>query len=215
MVSPIFLPAIALLVAFLLGLADRLGRGLSLGLTLGTLAWMVGLSGAWLVALLGGAAAPEVLTAGFAPPFSINLRMGTLEAGLALAVNLAFLGSGVLLTRRFLRGHLGAQILLLMMAMGTNGLILTRDLFNVFVFLEITAIATYGMIAMHDDQRGLSAGFKYVIAGGLASALFLIGTIYLYRVTGTLNIDGMILTAQGSEVLTGGAGFVGGRCAVD
>ena len=192
MVSPIYLIAVALLVAFLLGIADRIGRGLSIGLTLGTLAWMVGLSAVWLVSLLSGAATTEVFTAGFAPPFSINLRLGAVEAGLATFVNLAFLGSAVVLTRRLLHEHMGAQVLLLMMAMGTNGLILTRDLFNVFVFLEITAIATYGMIALHDDERGLSAGFKYVIAGGLSSALFLIGTIYLYRLTGTLNIDGMV-----------------------
>ena len=225
MVSPIYLIAVALLVAFLLGIADRIGRGLSLGLTLGTLAWMVGLSAVWLVSLLSGAAPTEVFTAGFAPPFSINLRLGAVEAGLATFVNLAFLGSAVVLTRRLLHEHMGAQVLLLMMAMGTNGLILTRDLFNVFVFLEITAIATYGMIALHDDERGLSAGFKYVIAGGLSSALFLIGTIYLYRLTGTLNIDGMVEAVGAAEgfgaaaadsasagglssgVLSGGAGF--------
>lgn len=207
MVSPIYLIAIPLLVAFLLGIADRLGRGLSMGLTLGSLAWMLGLSGSWFVALLGGGAGVEVLTAGFEPPFAINLRMGLLEAGLATVVNLAFLGSGIVLAGRFLREHIGAQVLLLMMAMGSTGLILTRDLFNVFVFLEITAIATYGMIALQDDERGLAAGFKYVIAGGLSSAFFLLGTIYLYRLTGTLNIDGMIAASGSGALLATGAGF--------
>lgn len=208
MVSPIYLIAPALLVAFLLGFLDRAGRGLSLTLTFGTLVWMVGLSGAWLAALLSGATTIEVLTAGFAPPVSINLRMGTLEAALALLVNVAMLGSAVVLLRRLRSESIGAQVLLVMMAMGANGIVLTRDLFNLFVFLEIAAIASYGILALEDDADSLAAGFKYVIAGGISSALLLLGTIFLYRITGTLSIDGMIAWAGANPgVLAAGAGL--------
>jgi formate hydrogenlyase subunit 3/multisubunit Na+/H+ antiporter MnhD subunit len=206
MVSPIYLIAGALLVAFLLGVVDRLSRRLTIGLTLATLAWMVLLSAGWLAATAGGGAA-EVLTAGFRPPLSINLRMGLVEAVATLVVNLGFLGSAIMLARRFAREGIGAQILLLMMAMGSNGIILTRDLFNLFVFLEIAAIATYGMIALEDDGRTLSAGFKYIIAGGISSALLLLGTAFLYRLTGTLNIDGMITAAGEGAALAAGVGL--------
>jgi len=207
MVSPIYLIAVPLLSAFLLGIADRAGRGLSIGLSLGAVGFMLTLSAGWLGALLSGSAPVEVLTAGFEPPLAINLRMGLIEAIVTTAINLAFLGTGLVLARRFFAEHLAAQVLLLMMALGSNGLVLTRDLFNIFVFLEITAIAGYGMIALQDDEYGLAAGFKYVIAGGLSSAFFLLGTIYLYRLTGTLNIDGMAAAASRSGVLTAGAGF--------
>lgn len=208
MVSPIYLIAVALIVAFLLGLADRVNRRLSLFLTFATLLWMVALAGGWLLALLGGSATTEVLTAGFAPPVSINLRMGTLEAALTFLINLAFLGSAVVLFRRLRTEGVGAQVLLIMMAMGSNGIVLTRDLFSLFVFLEIAAIAAYGILALEDDEHSLAAGFKYVIAGGISSALLLLGTIFLYRITGTLNIDGMIAwSAENPAGLAAGAGL--------
>ena len=208
MVSPMYLIAVPLLVAFLLGLVDRAGRGPSLALTFGALMWMVGLSLAWMVSLLSGGATIEVLTAGFSPPLSINLRMGTLEAALNLLINLAFLGSAAVLFRRLRTETVGAQILFVMMAMGANGIVLTRDLFNLFVFLEIAAIASYGILAIEDDENSLAAGFKYVIAGGISSAVLLLGTIFLYRITGTLNIDGMIAWANANAgVLAGGAGL--------
>ena len=208
MVSPIYLIAVPLLVAFLLGLVDRAGRGLSLGLTFGALLWMVGLSLAWMVSLLSGGATAEVLTAGFSPPLSINLRMGALEAALNLLINLAFLGSAVAMLRKLRTDTVGAQVLLVMMAMGANGIVLTRDLFNLFVFLEIAAIASYGILAIEDDENSLAAGFKYVIAGGISSAVLLLGTIFLYRITGTLNIDGMIAWANANTgALAAGAGL--------
>ncbi|NBF39063.1 MAG: hypothetical protein GVY14_01485 [Spirochaetes bacterium] len=208
MVSPIYLIAVPLLVAFLLGLVDRAGRALSLGLTFGALLWMVGLSLAWMVSLLSGGATTEVLTAGFSPPLSINLRMGTLEAALNLLINLAFLGSAVAMVRKLRTDTVGAQVLLVMMAMGANGIVLTRDLFNLFVFLEIAAIASYGILAIEDDENSLAAGFKYVIAGGISSAVLLLGTIFLYRITGTLNIDGMIAWATtNTGALAAGAGL--------
>lgn len=195
MVSPIYLLAVALFAAFLLGVVDRFSRRVSIAMTLGTLLWMAVLSATWLYTTAGGTPPAEVLTAGFEPPLSINLRMGRTEAAGALIINLAFLGSALLLLRRFAEEGIGSQVLLLMMAMGANGIVLTRDLFNLFVFLEISAIATYGMIALENNGRTLAAGFKYIIAGGISSALLLLGTIFLYRATGTLNIDGMIAAA--------------------
>ncbi|MDZ7852579.1 MAG: proton-conducting transporter membrane subunit [Halomonas sp.] len=76
------------------------------------------------------------------------------------------------------------------------------------MFLEIAAIASYGILAIEDDENSLAAGFKYVIAGGISSAVLLLGTIFLYRITGTLNIDGMIAWANANAgVLAGGAGL--------
>lgn len=142
---------------------------------------------------VGGWGTPsvEILTAGFKPPLSINLRFGLQEAFLSLAVNLVGILGGWYLLRR-LREHVQALILFLMIVMGINGMVMTRDLFNLFVFIEITAIATYALIGLEQDRRILTAGFKYVMAGGLASSFFLIGTILVYHLTGTLNIDGMI-----------------------
>ena len=60
-------------------------------------------------------------------------------------------------------------ITFLIWIMGINGMVMTRDLFNLFIFVEITAVASFVLVAMERDAIALSAGFKYVIAGTMAS----------------------------------------------
>jgi formate hydrogenlyase subunit 3/multisubunit Na+/H+ antiporter MnhD subunit len=79
--------------------------------------------------------------------------------------------------------------LYLLVLLGATGLILTRDIFNAFVFLEILSIATYSLIGIKQNKNALAAGIKYMLAGGIASFIMLIGIIFIYRYTGTLNID--------------------------
>jgi len=191
MVDPLYIYILSLGSAFLLSLFYQRHRNLGVLVFLATLAAITVISGLGFVALAGGAPSVEILTAGLKPPLSINLRFGLQEAFLSLAVNLVGILGGWYLLRR-LREHVQALILFLMIVMGINGMVMTRDLFNLFVFIEITAIATYALIGLEQDRRTLTAGFKYVMAGGLASSFFLIGTILVYHLTGTLNIDGMI-----------------------
>ncbi|OQX45924.1 MAG: arginine--tRNA ligase, partial [Candidatus Sedimenticola endophacoides] len=91
---------------------------------------------------------------------------------------------------------------LLIFAMALSGLILTRDLFNLFVFLELTVIATGGLVLLSSDPRALGAGFKYLIAAQLISILLLTGLIFIYHAGATLNIDE--LAAISLERLPGG-----------
>ena len=92
----------------------------------------------------------------------------------------------------FLREKYGVFLLYLLLVMGIQGMVMTRDLFNLFVFLEIVSIATYGLLGLRDTPAALSATFKYLMATVLASTFFLIGTVLLYAVTGLLNIDDLI-----------------------
>ncbi|HYQ73127.1 MAG TPA: proton-conducting transporter membrane subunit, partial [Gammaproteobacteria bacterium] len=160
---------------------------------------------AWnLLALVQGAPTIEILTAGVLPPMSINLRFGLFEGGFVLAVNLiALLAAWHYLPT--LRAQASSLLLFLIMVMGINGMVMTRDLFNLFIFIEITSLATYALIGMSQTAGGLAAGFKYIIATSVASALFLLGTIFLYYLTGTLNIDDMV--AQ-RELISGPIGFI-------
>lgn len=77
-------------------------------------------------------------------------------------------------------------LFLLMMA-GLNGVLISGDLFNLFVFLEITAIASYALVAFGVESEELEASFKYQILGGTASVLILLGVALFYFLTGTLN----------------------------
>jgi len=193
MLDPLYIFILSLGSAFLLTLFYGLHRDLASLVFLATLAGITAICAIALPHFLLGAPPVEILTAGLEPPLSINLRFGLQEAFLCLAVNLfGLLGGWYLLGR--LREQAQAMILFLMIVMGIDGMIMTRDLFNLFVFIEITAIATYALIGLERERRTLTAGFKFIMAGGLASSFFLIGTIFVYHLAGTLNIDDMVAT---------------------
>jgi formate hydrogenlyase subunit 3/multisubunit Na+/H+ antiporter MnhD subunit len=204
MVSPIYLIILPLAAAFLIPLLDRIARTLSLFVFYATLAVCTALSGIWLYGSLFLEKTALVYTAGFPPPLSIALRMGSYEALILSAAFLTALLASTVLFRRLRGEKPQAMVLFLMVMLGAAGIVLTRDLFNLFVFLEISSIATYAIIALERNVRSLSAGFKYIIAGGIASALFLIGTIFLYRIAGSLAIDDIVSVQPG---LQGAAGF--------
>ncbi len=69
---------------------------------------------------------------------------------------------------------------------GSNGLLLTNDLFNAYVFLEITSISSYALVGFRRDSRGFESGLKYVLIGSLASIVLLWGIGGLFSVGGTL-----------------------------
>lgn len=71
---------------------------------------------------------------------------------------------------------------------GLLGITITNDAFNIYVFLEISSLATYTLIALGTQRKALLAGFEYLILGSIGATFYLIGIGLLYMVTGTLNI---------------------------
>lgn len=71
---------------------------------------------------------------------------------------------------------------------GSLGLAITGDAFNAFVFLEITSLSTYTLIALGRSRRALLASFRYLIVGTVGATFVLIGIGLAYAVTGTLNM---------------------------
>ena len=78
--------------------------------------------------------------------------------------------------------------LFLLMVTGMNGVIITGDLFNLFVFLEIASIASYALVAFGCEQDELEASFKYLVLGSIGSTLVLLGIAFVYGATGYLNM---------------------------
>ncbi len=78
--------------------------------------------------------------------------------------------------------------LFLLMVTGMNGVILTGDMFNLFVFLEIAAVASYALVAFGGEHEELEASFKYLVLGSIGSSLILLGIALLYGMTGYLNM---------------------------
>ncbi len=73
---------------------------------------------------------------------------------------------------------------------GLLGVVATADIFNVFVFLEISSLSTYVLVAQgsYRDRRALSASFNYLIMGTIGATFFVIGIGYIYMATGSLNM---------------------------
>ena len=71
---------------------------------------------------------------------------------------------------------------------GLLGITITGDMFNVFVFLEVSALSSYVLISMGQDRRALTASYSYLIMGTVGATFILIGIGLLYTMTGTLNM---------------------------
>ncbi|MHC4982955.1 MAG: complex I subunit 5 family protein [Planctomycetota bacterium] len=80
------------------------------------------------------------------------------------------------------------QSLFLLMTGAMNAVVLAGDLFNLFVFIEVAAIASYALVAFGTESEELEAAFKYLILGTVGSAFILLGVTILYSLTGHLNM---------------------------
>ncbi len=92
--------------------------------------------------------------------------------------------------------------LALFLATGLCGLFLTGDVFNFYVFFELSMIAAYALTTYGEGARQLRAGLIFAVVNLLGSFIFLIGVAGLYRVTGTLTMD---LVAQRIAAVDPGA----------
>lgn len=110
--------------------------------------------------------------------------------------------------------HYGAKgnyyALLLIMIAGMNGLVLAADLFSVYLFLEVAAVASYGLVAYGLGHDELEAAFKYLMLSSVASAFILISITILFGLTGGLSfaeVSRGIQTLPAKQVVGLCAGF--------
>ena len=81
--------------------------------------------------------------------------------------------------------------LFLLMVAGMNGVVITGDMFNLFVFLEIASVASYALVAFGTERHELEAAFKYTVMSTVGSLFILLGIVFLYSYTSTLNMADM------------------------
>ena len=180
---PVFV-ALPLGLSLLIQLVARHRHGLAEALTILTLllltmmsCYSIGYSGVY---HLGG----------WPTPVGIDMRLDALATLLLLIVSIVGLAVSIYsidYMRRFTaRSHFYS--LFLLMVTGMNGVILAGDLFNLYVFLEVAAIASYSLVAFGCAHEELEASFKYIVLGSLSSALILTAVALVYGITGTLNL---------------------------
>lgn len=78
--------------------------------------------------------------------------------------------------------------LFMLMVAGMNGLVLSGDIFNLFVFLEIASLASYALVGFGCEHEELEASFKYMVLGSIASTFILFGIALVYGNTASLNM---------------------------
>jgi multicomponent Na+:H+ antiporter subunit D len=131
---------------------------------------------------------------GWQPPVGIEFVYDGLSAFVVLVINaiafIVLLQSGKISAREFPGKEMPYFTISMLLMLGFNGMVLTGDVFNLYVFLEISSLASYALIAIGEKQAPYSA-FRYLIIGTIGGTLYLLGIGFLYTVTGTLNIIDM------------------------
>lgn len=128
---------------------------------------------------------------GWEPPIGIEFALDPLNSILAVVVTLlsALIS---LYSRPFVKDedwlHVGGYYTLFgLLTVGMSGMVITGDVFNLYVYLEILSLSGYGLIAL-GGRKSMLAAFRYLLIGTIAASLYLLGVGYLYAMTGTLNM---------------------------
>tara|TARA_R110002110_G_C13470397_1_gene720583 strand:- start:65715 stop:67205 length:1491 start_codon:yes stop_codon:yes gene_type:complete len=133
---------------------------------------------------------------GWDAPFGIALAVGPFSAMMLLIVSgaaaVAMLAAHASIEQQIeLERQPYFYAAWLLALAGLSGIVVSADAFNIFVFMEISSLASYVLIAGGPDRRALPAVFKYLIMGTIGATFYLIGVGLVYMMTGTLNLADM------------------------
>lgn len=143
-----------------------------------------------------GALNGEVYTyavGGWPTPYGIGLQVDSLSALMLLIVTGAST-LALLVGYQSLNSQIDGQrqplfyAAWLLSLSGLVGIAVSADAFNVFVFMEISALSSYVLLAGGPDRRALPSVFKYLVMGTIGATFYLIGVGLIYMMTGTLNL---------------------------
>jgi multicomponent Na+:H+ antiporter subunit D len=204
------LPALAILAPLLAAPVCGLLRGRMLPWLLTLLASI----GAFLVSLallstVLDSGPVDYAMGGWEPPVGIAFRVDAMNA-FVLTIISGMSTATLLYARRSLEAEISAHdhplfyTAYLLCLTGLLGITATGDAFNFFVFLEISSLATYTLVAMgaSRDRRALTAAFRYLVMGTIGATFYLIGVGFLYIITGTLNMADLAERLQGQQHTT-------------
>lgn len=144
--------------------------------------------------LVVNSSGPMVFAAGgWAAPYGIEVELNMLAsvvlvliAGVGLAVSCYMVDAG----RHDLppAGERWFLVLAMVLTGSMSGLTVGKDLFNLFVMIEISSLAAYGIVSVRDHPSALEAAFKYLVLGAMGSGCILLATALVYATTGYLDI---------------------------
>jgi multicomponent Na+:H+ antiporter subunit D len=202
-----------------------LGAVIAAILRKGALAWLVALAVSWTMPVIAFALLREVLAngpisyaiGGWAPPAGIEYRIDQANAFLLVLVSVM-----AALVTTYAPRSVADEItperqgwfyaVFLLCLTGLLGMVITGDAFNVFVFMEVSSLATYVLIALGRDRRALVSAYQYLVIGTVGATFYVIGVGLLFTMTGTLNlvdIAGQLEAIENTRPIIAALAFIG------
>lgn len=206
-ILPVVVPLLGALLIPIVALASR------------RLAWPLACASGVLTSLAALAGLADVVAGGtrrypvggWAPPWGIEVVLDPLSAftvaTVAVVATVVLVTHGPAVAVVAAPGHYTLALLTLT---GLTGMVVSGDLFNVFVFLEVSSIAAYALVAGAGGPA-LLAAFRYLMLGTVGASFYLLGVGLLYALTGTLNMADLaarVPEVAGSPLFAGGVAFV-------
>ena len=167
----------------------------------GRVAWGVAVLASWACLGIALALLAQVMQGGvisyaigdWAPPIGIEYRIDIANAWVLVIVSA--IGA---LVAPYARDSVESEVdarrvplfhaAFLLCLSGLLGMAATGDMFNVFVFIEISSLSAYALIALGRDRRALTSAFRYLVMGSVGATFIVIGIGLLYSMTGSLNM---------------------------
>jgi len=165
------------------------------------IAWLIALAVSWASPVIAGRLLFLVIEngpisyeiGGWAPEIGIEYRVDLLSALFLLLVS--SIGAAIMtMAERSVRREIDRDrtawfyTMYLLCLAGLLGIAITGDAFNAFVFLEVSSLSSYALIAFGKDRRALLSAYQYLIIGTIGATFYVIGVGLLYTQTGTLNL---------------------------
>ena len=189
---PVLIVVMLLISAFLAPLFVRRFRRAT-QVVAGVVTWTAAGLSAWLLARVVQAGPIRFAVGGWPAPWGIEVTATPLSAFVVTVatVIVAIVMLGLPREQRdWPSNRAGWYItLLLLLTAAMAGMTFANDLFNLYVFFEVTALSSWGIVAAKTDRSAADASFKYLMLGAIGSSFVLFAIGITYVVTGYLNMS--------------------------
>lgn len=188
--APALIPVLYLAASMIIPMVGYFRSGASFHLALITSALVFGISWMGLQEVLANGAISYHL-GGWMPPVGIEFVLDPLSAFISIIISgsvlLVMIYSHRNVPQELPNSSVGFYSLSMLFMGGLAGMAITGDFFNLFVFLEIAALAGYGLLAI-GTRRGPVSAFRYLVLGTAGAIFYLMGVGFILIATGTLNM---------------------------
>ena len=188
---PVLIPVSYLFGALLIPLFGLWRQRLAHLLAVGIGIWNFSLSAYGLVTVVRHGPIQHYL-GGWPPPIGIQYLLDPLSSFFLLVIvtvsTLVLVHGRLVVEKELPEKPVPYYSLVMLLLAGFTGIVVTHDLFNLYVFLEIAALSGYALVAVGDKAAPVAA-FRYLLIGTIGASFYLLGLALIYIVTGSLNMS--------------------------